>query len=114
MPDLASMSDEQICAYIASRLRGERIRLGHTQGDLAALAGIPLRTYVRLEANGKGNTVTLVAALRALNRVRAVEVLIAPPLASSSSNGVEAVADRIRQRVRRRRLTVDDKGVSGS
>jgi transcriptional regulator with XRE-family HTH domain len=76
LPDLQSLTNAQICEFMGSRLRGERLRLGLTQVEAALRAGLPLRTYIRMEQNGRGKLSTFVAALRGLGRVAAVVALL--------------------------------------
>ena len=76
LPDLQTLTDAQICEFMGSRLRGERLRLGLSQVEAALRAGLPLRTYIRLEQNGRGKLSTFVAALRGLGRVAAVVALL--------------------------------------
>lgn len=79
MVDFSSLPDADICAVIAIRLKTERLRGGMSQLALSEKSGIPLRTYKRFEATGRGQIDTLVAVLRALNRLRLLEVLLPPP-----------------------------------
>lgn len=70
----------EICTFLASRLRSERIRKGFTQEQMAALSEVPLRTYKRFEATGVGSTINLIKSLRSLERLRALEVLFPSPI----------------------------------
>lgn len=49
---------------LAEHLRSERVRLGLSQAELARRAGIPLRTYQRIEAADPGTR--LASLLRVL------------------------------------------------
>ncbi len=52
---------------IIAEIKAARIKRSLTQGDIARLAGIPLRTYQRLEAGDRGSKLdTLLRALDAL------------------------------------------------
>lgn len=52
---------------IIAEIKTARIKRSLTQGDIARLAGIPLRTYQRLEAGDRGSKLdTLLRVLDAL------------------------------------------------
>jgi len=52
---------------LIAEIKAARIKRSLTQGDVARLAGIPLRTYQRLEAGDRGSKLdTLLRALDAL------------------------------------------------
>ncbi|WP_322046641.1 helix-turn-helix transcriptional regulator [Paraburkholderia sp. J67] len=74
-----SMSDSEIVHEIGDRLRAERIRQNKSQAEFAAAADIPLRTYQRFERDGSGTIETLVAALRACQRLRGLQVALPQP-----------------------------------
>jgi transcriptional regulator with XRE-family HTH domain len=74
-----SLSDLGIAREIGDRVRAERIRQSKSQLEFSAAAGIPLRTYQRFERDGSGTIETLVAALRACNRLRALQVALPQP-----------------------------------
>ncbi|WP_186079825.1 helix-turn-helix domain-containing protein [Burkholderia gladioli] len=74
-----SIDDSEIVHEIGNRLRAERIRQNKSQAEFAAAAGIPLRTYQRFERDGSGAIETFVAALRACQRLRALQVALPQP-----------------------------------
>jgi transcriptional regulator with XRE-family HTH domain len=74
-----SMSNVEITRAIGERIRAERIRQSKSQAEFAALAGIPTRTYQRFERDGSGTTETLVAVLRACQRLRVLQVALPQP-----------------------------------
>ncbi|QCP48326.1 helix-turn-helix transcriptional regulator [Trinickia violacea] len=74
-----SMSDIEITLAIGDRVRAERIRQNKSQLEFARVAGIPLRTYQRFERDGSGTIETLVAALRACERLRGLQVALPQP-----------------------------------
>ncbi|WP_175995726.1 helix-turn-helix domain-containing protein [Burkholderia stabilis] len=74
-----SMNDGEIVHEIGDRVRAERIRQNKSQAEFAAAAGIPLRTYQRFERNGSGTIETLVAVLRACQRLRGLQVALPQP-----------------------------------
>ena len=52
---------------LIAEIKTSRLKRNLTQGDLAHLAGIPIRTYQRLEAGNRGSKLdTLLRALDAL------------------------------------------------
>lgn len=71
-----SLDDAEIAREIGDRLRAERIRQNRSQLEFSVAAGIPLRTYQRFERDGSGTVETLVAALRACNRLRGLQVAL--------------------------------------
>lgn len=74
-----SMGDFEITQAIGDRVRAERIRQNKSQLEFAGAAGIPLRTYQRFERDGSGTIQTLVAALRACQRLRGLQVALPQP-----------------------------------
>ena len=79
VPELASLSDEDVCLEIGKRLRAERLRRGLSQAAMSELSGIPLRTYKRLEASGAGSIGTFVAAIRATGRLLGLQLFLPQP-----------------------------------
>jgi len=77
--DLTSLTEEQICMFIASRIRSARLDLGFSQPEMALKADIPLRTYKRFELSGKGTMVNLILVLRVLGKLRALEAIFPAP-----------------------------------
>lgn len=73
------LTNEEILLEIGRRLSAIRIQNRITQADLAAKAGISVRTYRRLEnGGGLGNMGAFVAVLRAFRIVDRLEVLLPP------------------------------------
>jgi transcriptional regulator with XRE-family HTH domain len=70
---------EEVCHYLAMRVRKHRQETGQTQAEFAENAGIPLRTYKRFETNGKANLETFVAVLRSMDRTHYVFMLFPSP-----------------------------------
>lgn len=102
MPNLALLSDDEVCAEIGRRLRAERLRRGLTQVAMSELSGIPLRTYKRLEADGSGSIATLVAAIRATGRLIGFQLLLPQPELPEKR---EPLADIANRRLRRKVAT---------
>lgn len=73
-PEFDKMTISQLSAEIGIRLRAERIRLGLTQADMAERAQLPTRTYRRLETAGSGSVRVLLCALKACNRLKALQI----------------------------------------
>lgn len=90
--DLDPLSDQQILAKLAGRLRSERLQRNVTQQALADLAGVGVATLRRFEG-GEGNLslLNLIAVLRALGLVHLLDALIrepdVSPIASLRENG---------------------------
>lgn len=66
-------SQETRQRLVALRVRQFRAKLGLTQAAAAASAGLPLRTYRRFEASGRGNVETLYAIAVAFGRGQMIE-----------------------------------------
>lgn len=95
------LSDADICAVLGVRLKTERLRKGLTQEEMSASSGVPVRTYKRLEANGRGSLETLVAVLRVLERLQILEAVMPRP-SLPPQNTLIGRFERIRKRVRHR------------
>ncbi len=77
---LSLMSSEEVCFFIADRIREERLRQGRdTQKSLAEKADIPHTTYKLIEREGKGSIENLVRVLSALGKIEDLSSLITPP-----------------------------------
>lgn len=61
---------EDVCHYLADRVRRMRRQSGESQATLAARADVPLRTYKRFETHGRGSLETFVRVLMAMERTR--------------------------------------------
>ncbi|GIZ51886.1 hypothetical protein NCCP691_19000 [Noviherbaspirillum aridicola] len=99
------MSDEEVCQEIGRRLRAERLRRQLTQSEMSELAGIPLRTYKRLEADGSGSIATFVAAVRAAGRLLGLQLLLPQPELPERRNPLTDIAKR---RTARKKLKPND------
>lgn len=77
--DLTSLSNHEVSMFLAARIRADRLRQGYSQASLAKEAGIPVRTYKRIELTGDGSIENLILILRTLGRIRAVEVMFPSP-----------------------------------
>ena len=112
--DLDPLSDQQILAKLAGRLRSERLQRNVTQQALADLAGVGGATLRRFEG-GEGNLslLNLIAVLRALGLVHLLDALIrepdVSPIASLRENGAGIYREApIRQRARPESSSADD------
>lgn len=90
--DLISATDLEVCSFLSSQIRNERIKKGYTQAIMAKKSGIALRTYKRIELTGTGSIKNLIIVLRVLERIRAVELLFSPPATKSRPS----IVDRMR------------------
>ncbi|WP_440030613.1 helix-turn-helix domain-containing protein [Chromobacterium amazonense] len=69
MEYLKAASHEEICGYLASKIRRERTQRKESQEAFAKRAGVALRTFKRLEIDGRGHLDTFVKVLKALDKV---------------------------------------------
>ena len=104
--DLGPLSDQQILARLAGRLRSERLQRNITQQALADLAGVGVATLRRLES-GEGNLslLNLIALLRALELMNLLDALVREPdispMASLREKGAGIYSEPpLRQRAR--------------
>lgn len=103
---LTELSDAALQAEIGVRLRHARLRENISQEDLAVAVGISRRTVANAE-KGEGCTLqTLLAILRGLGRLEAIETLLPTPVHSP----VQLLRDAgvPRQRARRKNSDVVD------
>ena len=117
--DLDPLSDQQILAKLAGRLRSERLQRNVTQQALADLAGVGVATLRRFEG-GEGNLslLNLIAVLRALGLVHLLDALIrepdVSPIASLRENGAGIYQEApARKRARPESSSADDASWSG-
>lgn len=75
----------ELCKFVSSRLRAERVRYKYSQKEMATLCNMSLRTYKRLELTGKGTIESLIRTLIVLNRVKSLNLLFSPPPTKRSS-----------------------------
>lgn len=85
--DLTIKNDVEVSTFIAAKIRAERLRQGFSQQSFALQVGISLRTYKRIELSGEGSIHNLILILRALGRIRAIEVLF-PPILTKTHIGL--------------------------
>lgn len=79
-------SHDEICGYLASKIRRERTQRKESQEAFAKRAGVALRTFKRLEIDGRGHLDTFVKVLKALDKGPYLQLLFPMP-ASSPGNG---------------------------
>ena len=92
-------ADAAVLARFGAGLARQRVLAGLTQLDVAARAGVSLRTVIRLEAGASSQLTNLVRVLRALGLLDNLERL-APPQPPSPLDQL-ALKKKERQRVRR-------------
>lgn len=66
---LRASAHEEVCKYLATKVRAMRRHVRESQEEFALRAGVPLRTYKRFETHGRGSLETFVQILRAVERV---------------------------------------------
>lgn len=76
---LSLKTDKELLRELADKCRELRLSQGMSQQELAARAGISLRTYRRFEQESQISLERFVAVVRALNRLPELESLMAPP-----------------------------------
>jgi transcriptional regulator with XRE-family HTH domain len=69
MDDVSYLSNKEICALLAKRIKNERIAQNLTQEDFAKKSETSLDTYRKFEQKGVTSLVKLVAYIKALNKV---------------------------------------------
>lgn len=91
------ISDDAIVAELGRRLALHRTTRNLTQGEFANRAGVARSTVQRVERGDSIQLSSFVKMLRALDRLDAVDAVLAPEVRSP-------VAELQRQRARRRRV----------
>jgi len=94
---LAQLGDDAIVVELGRRIALHRVGLNLTQGELADRAGVARSTVQRIERGDSIQLSSLVKLLRAVDRVDALDALLAAQLRSP-------VAELRRQRERRQRV----------
>jgi transcriptional regulator with XRE-family HTH domain len=74
---------QELLRELGAAIRARRIGQGWSQGEAASRAGIGLRTWRRLEADGRATIETLVDAAIALRCEDGLARLFPPPAANS-------------------------------
>jgi DNA-binding transcriptional regulator YiaG len=76
---LRACSQEEACKYLADKVRRMRRQAKQSQQVFAQRAQIPLRTYKRFEAHGRGSLQTFIQVLRATERAQYLFMLFPSP-----------------------------------
>ena len=76
---VAELSDKALLVRLGSRVQRERLNRNLTQVELAARAGIGARTVRYLESGRQTTVETLIRALRALNKLDALDAFLPEP-----------------------------------
>ncbi|WP_156455192.1 hypothetical protein [Janthinobacterium sp. B9-8] len=97
---LKQASNEELCAYLAAKIRRSRKLRKESQVQFAARAGIALRTYKRLETYGQGHLETFLKALSALDRCHYLNLLFPFDQPKSRALSLEERLEIIRKRHR--------------
>ncbi len=95
------LTDHEVLEELGERLRGFRLQQNLIQGDLARRAGLGWATVQRAEQAGRCSLATLVAILRGLGRLDALESFLPRPLTSP----IQLAKLRGKPRVRARAAT---------
>ena len=70
------LSDPAILQKIGQRIRGYRIRMEMTQGELAGRSGVSMGTIVREEQGNAISTLLFISILRTMGLLENLEVLL--------------------------------------
>lgn len=82
MMDYVDKSPGELQQEIGAALRTLRVRSGQTQSELAAKAGVALRSLANLERAGKSSLETFVRILNALQAADVIAMLAPQPRVS--------------------------------
>jgi transcriptional regulator with XRE-family HTH domain len=96
-------NETDVLSALAAGIRGERIRLGWRQADLAERSGVPLRTLRKFETTGQIGTAALARLLVSLGMAdRFLEGCKPPPPAPKSMEEflASSIPPSVRKRVR--------------
>lgn len=103
-------TDDAVVVEMGHRLQRERLNQNLSQEALAALAGVSRKTITNLE-NGAGGTIgTLVAVLRGMNKIAALEAFLPDPGVSPMQ--LLKLEGKVRQRASGKRKQVGGDVVS--
>lgn len=100
-----SSSTPEVLAEIGSRLRGYRLQQNRLLREVAASAGVGLRTAASAEAGENPTLATLVKLLRALGRLDTLDAFLPPALPSPIE--MAKLAGRVRERAGTPRYRAD-------
>lgn len=101
MVDYYPLTDQVIAQILGQRLRALRLRRNRTQAELAAATTLSLGTLKALET-GKGKLESLIAVLRELGALEALDAFLPEPRLSPLDLAKRQGRERRRASVRRR------------
>ena len=76
-------SNDEVCGYLATKIRHFRRESKESQEVFARRVGVPLRTYKRFETHGNANLTTFIQILRAIERTQYLFMLFPQEMARS-------------------------------
>ena len=82
LPSWGSATTDEILAELGDRLHRYRLQQNRTLADVAAGAGVNMRTAQRAEAGANPTMATVIRLLRALGRLDALDAFLPAPLVS--------------------------------
>ena len=94
---LGLMTDTEILAEVAARIRGARLDRNVSVEEASKAAGISKTTWANAEGGGDVRLATLIRMLRALGRLENLETFL-PPVIASPLSMVERGTQRVRER----------------
>jgi transcriptional regulator with XRE-family HTH domain len=112
-PIRQTTTTEEILRELGQRMARYRLQQNRTLADVAAAAGVGVRTAIRAEAGERPTLETIVRLLRALGRLDALNAFLPVPLVSPLQ--LADLGGRERQRAGTpRRRAGPDKGGAGA
>lgn len=98
---LKCASHNELCKYLAAKIRRARTQRMESQEAFAARAGIALRTYKRLETDGRGHLDTFLKAMIALDYVPYLPLLFPVAPVNKRMNTLEGKLAELQEKQRR-------------
>ena len=92
-------TDSEIARELGARLRAYRLQQNMAVAEVAARAGVHRNTVLKAEAGANPRIETVIAILRALGRIDALDAFLPPPQVSPLA--LVKTAGKPRQRARR-------------
>jgi len=101
---LKSASHSELCKYLAAKIRRARTQRMESQEAFAARAGIALRTYKRLETDGRGHLDTFLKAMIALEYVPYLPLLFPVAPTNTRINTLEGRIAELQEKQKRAQM----------
>lgn len=98
---LKAAPHDEICGYLASKIRRERTQRKESQEAFAKRAGVALRTFKRLEIDGRGHLDTFVKVLKALDKGHYLQLLFPVPASGPGKGSWEVRLAELQEKQKR-------------